>query len=229
VRRGVPRGDIMTKQSNISLVQKIVSIALGLALFMLLIWGGYRLITLFIGYFSNLDKTVAVAIVAGSVTVLTSTLTVVLGRYFESKRDRDAAHREKKTELYNEFLGKLFSLFLADDEQKRKEEDLVPFLREIQRKLILWSGPDVVKAYADWHGILRTQGSAPGAKSMIKMVDFFLALRGDLGHSNKGIKRDHLVSFMLKNPELFMEMYRKNSDVSFEEIAAKEKEITSGS
>ena len=219
----------MTKQSNTSQVQRAVSFALGLALFMLFIWGGYRLITLFIEFFAKLDKTVAVAIVAGSVTVLTSTLTVVLGRYFESKRDREAAHREKKTELYNEFLGKLFSIFLADDEEKRKKEDLVPFLREVQRKLILWSGPDAVKAYADWHAVLRKQGNVPGAKSMIKMIDFFLALRSDLGHSNKGIKRDHLVSFMLKNPELFMAMYRKNADVSFAEIVAKEEEIKSGS
>jgi len=219
----------MTEQSNTSLAQKIVSVALGLALFVLFIWGGYQLITLFIEFFAKLDKTVAVAIVAGSVTVLTSTLTVVLGRYFEAKRDREAAHREKKTELYNEFLGMIFDKSLAHDEEKEEEVDLVPSLREIQRKFILWSGPDAVKAYADWHALLRTQGNAPRPNSMIKMVDFFLALRGNLGHSNKGIKPDHLVSFLLRNPELFMEMYRKNADVSLAEIAAKEEEVRSGS
>ena len=60
---------------------------------------------------------------------------------------------------------------------------------------------------------------------MIKMVDFFLALREDLGHSNKGIDHSHMVRFLLQNSDLFMEEYRKNPSVTFEEIAAREQQL----
>lgn len=170
----------------------------------------------------NINPSLSVAIVAGSATILASTLTIAIGRYYEAKRDRDAVHRDKKIELYNEFLAKIFEIFLV--EEKKKEEDLVPFLREIQRKIILWSGPDVIKSYTDWHKELTSQGK-PKAKAMIKMMDFFLALRKDLGHSNKGIKHGHLVRFMLRNPDLFMKMYADNPEVTFEEIAQIEEKL----
>jgi len=60
---------------------------------------------------------------------------------------------------------------------------------------------------------------------MIKMIDFFLALRKDLGHSNKGIKREYLMRFMLKNPDLFMRMFREKPEVTFAEIAKAEEKL----
>jgi hypothetical protein len=60
---------------------------------------------------------------------------------------------------------------------------------------------------------------------MIKMMDFFLALRKDLGHSNRGIKQDHLVRFMLRNSDLFMKMYAENPEVTFAEIAQIEERL----
>ena len=92
--------------------------------------------------------------------------------------------------------------------------------------MILWSGPGVVKAYAEWHSVLMSQGQTPQAKSMVKMIDFFLSLRKDLGHSNRGIQREHLIRFMLKESDLFMNMYKKNQDVTISEIAAVEERIS---
>jgi hypothetical protein len=148
---------------------------------------------------------------------------VVLTRYYQSKQERKVAHRDRKIELYDEFVKKLFDIFLGDTERETKSENLVPFLREIQRKLVLWSGPETIKAYAEWHKVLTT--NPPRANHMIKMIDFFLALREDLGHSNKGIKHSHMVRFLLRNSDLFMQEYRKNPNVTFAEIAALEEKL----
>ena len=172
-----------------------------------------------------MDPNLSIAIIAASATILASTLTIVIGRYYEAKRDREAVHRDKKIELYNEFLVKLFEVFSGGEKQKKEDEDLVPFLRNIQRKIVLWSGPEVIITYADWHKELTSQGNKPKAKAMVKMMDFFLALRKDLGHSNKGIKHNHLLRFMLKNPDLFMQMYANNPDVAFEEITKIEEQL----
>jgi hypothetical protein len=204
-------------------IKNILSVLFSLAVLSGLVWLTYKVIAIAYQAFASLDQNVAVAIVAGSTTVLASTLAVILTRYYQSKREREVAHRDRKIELYDEFMAKLFAIFLGDTERETKSEDLVPFLREIQRKLILWSGPGAIKAYAQWHKVLTT--SPPRADQMIKMVDFFLALREDLGHSNKGIKHSHMVRFLLRNSDLFMQEYQKNPNVTFAEIAALEEKL----
>ncbi len=188
-----------------------------------IIWLLYKALTLLYNALSSLDSDVSVAIIVGSATVLASTLAVVISRYFQAKREQDIAHRDKKIELYDEFLIKLFEIFQGDEKNKSNPDDLVPFLREIQRKLILWSGPKTIKAYAAWHKVLTT-GPAR-AEQMIKMIDFFLALRKDLGHSNSGIERSHMVRFLIRNSELFMQEYKKNPNVTFDEMSKLEEKL----
>jgi hypothetical protein len=203
----------------------IISALFVLAILVGLLWLFYKGVGIAYRAFASLNPNLAVAIVAGSATILGSTLAVVLTRYYQSKREREVAHRDKKIELYDELLAKLFTTFLADSDRKEEQEDLVPFLREIQRKLILWSGPGAIKAYADWHKVLTAPPLPLRAEQMIKMIDFFLALREDLGHSNRGIKHDHVVRFLVQNSDLFMQEYRRNPKVTLAELAELEKEL----
>ncbi len=185
------------------------------------VWLIYKIAVLFMSALSVFDSQMSVAIIAGSATIFASVLAVIISRFFQMKREQEIAHREKKAKLYDEFLVELFDLFLGDD-KKKDSKDLVRVLREIQRKLVLWAGPNVIKSYADWHKVLTAKPAR--AIQMTKMIDFFLALRKDLGHSNSGIQREHLVRFLLKNPELFMREYKKNSNITFEEIGRLEKD-----
>jgi hypothetical protein len=210
-------------------IKQILSMLLGLGIVGGLLWLFYKIIALVFQVLSTLDSNVSIAIVAGSATILASTLTVVITRYYQTKRDREVAHRDKKIDLYDEFLSKLFEIFLGDDKEKKNNKNLAAFLRETQRKIILWSGPDVIRAYAELHYELTTQGDIPKAKGMIKMMDFFLALRKDLGHSNSGIKHKHLIRFMLRNSDLFMQMYRNNPEVTLEEISKEENKLIKNS
>jgi hypothetical protein len=204
-------------------IKAILSVIFVIALLCGIGWALYKVVATAYHAFAALDRNVAVAIVAGSATVLGSTLAVVLTRYFQSKQEREAVHRDRKIALYDEFMAKLFGIFLYDTEKETTSEDLVPFLREIQRKLVLWSGPGAIKAYAEWHSVLTT--TPPRAIQMIKMIDFFLALREDLGHSNKGIQHAHMVRFLQRNSDLFMQEYRKNPNVTFDEISKLEEKL----
>ncbi|MGA2585645.1 MAG: hypothetical protein ABSF88_01255 [Candidatus Aminicenantales bacterium] len=195
------------------------------AIIIFIFYGLYKIGAFFFQLLNASVPEVSAAIIAGVIAVLSSVFTVVLARYFEAKKDREVAHRDKKIGLYDDFLKKLFEIFSGDDQQSKKTGNLVPFLHETHRKLVLWSGPRVIKTYAEWNAELTSQGNTPKAKSMIKMVDLFLAIRRDLGHSNKGIKPEYIIRFILKNTNLFMTMYKENPNVTFEEIAAREKDL----
>jgi len=135
------------KKNILHIILSIFTMLIGLAMFAFIIWGAYRVISYFFQIFTTLNPNIAIAIIVGSTTVVASTLAIVLARYFEAKKEREVAHRDKKVKLYNEFLKKLFEIFVGSDEDRPKQEELVPFLREIQRKIILWSGPNVIKSY----------------------------------------------------------------------------------
>lgn len=54
--------------------------------------------------FSDLDEKVALAVLTAATTVIVATLTVVLGRYYERKKDIAAHFRVEKIKIYDEFL-----------------------------------------------------------------------------------------------------------------------------
>lgn len=155
-------------------------------------------------------------LIAGSITIVGSVAVVVITRYYQTKREQLIAHREKKVELYNKFLHKIFELFSAENKNKIDTSTLSPFLREMQINLILWAGPSVIKSYYEWHKVLTTK--PPRAIQMIKMLDFFLAIREDLGHSNRRIQRKHFARLLLRNPEWFIQEFKKNPNITFEEM-----------
>lgn len=203
-------------------LKKVATFFLGLVILGGVGWLIFWLLQTLLQSLASADANVIAAVVAGSATVLASTLAVVLSRYFQAKKERESAHRDRKIELYDEFMAKLFELFLEDNPEE-SQEDLIPFLREIQRKLILWSGPETIKTYAIWHKQLTT--SVPTAQHLIKLIDFFFALRKDLGHSNKGLEHRHMVRFLLRNSEKFMREYEKDPNVTFQQLAELEEKF----
>ena len=118
---------------------RIVTSTVALALVGGLIWSVYLLLASFFSYVSAVPKEFGAALVAGAATVLVATLTVTLGRYFERKKELDALYRDKKMEIYDEFLRKFFDMMFSTAENSPTQEpaDLVAFLREFARKLIL--------------------------------------------------------------------------------------------
>jgi len=186
-------------------------------------WAAFWTISSAWDAFSQLDKTVAVAIVTASATVIASTLAVVVGRYLEGKKERDALHRDKKIKMYDEFLIELFKLFANPEDVTEDENKMVEFLRESQRKFLLWSGPGVIRQYSEWQRLLKSGEQT--AQTVFQMEHFFSASRKDLGHSNWGIKRGDMISFVLRHTELFLSESQKNPNMTLAELAELEKKL----
>jgi hypothetical protein len=68
----------------------------------------------------------------------------MLGRYLERKKEIESHFRAIKIKMYDEFLAEFFKLFGGN---AGSDVDLVPFLREWQRKMIVWGGAPVLVAY----------------------------------------------------------------------------------
>jgi hypothetical protein len=174
-------------------------------------------------YLRSMPKELAAPLITGAATVLVATATVMLGRYFERKKEIDALYRDKKTEIYDQFLQKFFDLFFngASTTSQQIEEDLVPFLRDFTRKLVLWSGPEVIAAFVKWKDHLAK--GRPDAQTLFLTEQFLLAIRNDLRHPSKGLQKGFFARLFLQNGDLFLTMAATNPNVTLQELADMEK------
>jgi hypothetical protein len=199
------------------------AVATALAILGVAVWTLWIIATSFAAYVREVPKEIGVALIAAAATVFVSTLTVVLGRYFERKRELDALYRDKKVEIYDEFLRKFFAIFHDRPETQPSQDDMVAFLREFMRKLLLWSGPEVITSFVKWRDNL-TRGTLT-AQTIFQTEEFLLSLRTDLRHSNRGIAKGFFAKLFLKEGNLFLAAARANPNVTLDEVAKMEKAL----
>ena len=195
----------------------------GFALLIAVVGGAGWLIYQFFQYISAVPKELGAALVAAATTIIVATATVMIGRYYERRKELDALYRDKKTEIYDEFLNEFFGLFFDAGEVRAEstEKDLVSFLREFTRKLNLWSGPEVIEAFVAWKDHLGK--GTPDAQSIFLTEAFLRAIRNDLRHSNSGLRRGFFAKLFLKEGNLFLALAAKNPNVTLAALAEIEK------
>lgn len=196
---------------------------LPIVIFLMISYTFYWIIIEVWDQFKSLNKELSATIITAATTIMVATLTVVLGKYYERKKDIEAHYRQKKTEIYDEFLREFFNIFYADIENKNKDLNLADYLREWQRKIILWGGQDVLISYLKWMNHIKN--TPPDAKSIYLMEDFFLKIRTDLGHSNSRIPKGSFAYFILKEADLFLSESTKDPNITLEELSKLEKKL----
>jgi hypothetical protein len=196
-------------------MRKFFSVFLGVILIILLFNGFYFILSKFWKIFQSLDTKVVITAITAFTTVTVSTLTVVLGKYYERKKDIETHYRGKKTEIYDEFLMHFFNLFDSNNIDT-DQQNVVKFFREWQRKIVIWGGQEVLIKYVEWMDHLR-KGS-PDAKTLLLMEDFFKEIRKDLDHNNFRIEKGVLTKLILKDSEKFFEVAEKNPNLTLTEF-----------
>jgi len=166
----------------------------------------------------SVNPQLAVAVVAAATTLIVSTATVMLGRYFERKKEIEAHFRAEKIKIYDEFLAELFKVFESEGEAS---DGMVKFIREWQRKLVLWGGSNVLAAYFKWMQRLK---STPDAQTVFLMDEFFRALRADIGQNSKGLEKGAFANLILRHGDFFILQAKKNPNITLDELSALEKE-----
>ena len=204
-------------------MKKILTLILGFSIIGGIGYGFYVAVAGLWELFLSLDKQLSIGLLPAFTTVFVSTLTVMLGRYFERKREIESHFRASKIQMYDEFLSEFFKLF-GDEEYN--DGDLVPFLREWQRKMIVWGGAPVMSAYIKWNKNLKK--NEPDAASVFLMDEFFRAMRKDIGLTNSGLEKGVFSHFILRNPELFLTAAKKNPNITLTELSKIEKDLGVG-
>ncbi len=140
---------------------------------------------------------VAAAVIAASATILVSVFGTLASKHLERQQEIEREHRERKLEVYKQFMDYQFAVMQGRrgemDETKQREFDRA-FRESFPQNLISWGSADIIKRYADW-----VKWDDPKANAdILELEKILLAMRKDLGYTNKGLTDGDLLRTFLK-------------------------------
>ncbi|WP_298675736.1 hypothetical protein [uncultured Lentibacter sp.] len=191
--------DLIVKVTKIFL--GILIILFGITMTGFLAFQGWLIATAVVNGAKTLEPTVYVPLV---VTLTTASLGLGATLYSQARTRRqeiESAFRERKIEIYLDFLNTLKEVFLAEKKElnfpKVKQSELVVKLIEVRTKAVLWGSTGVLQALSEFSKV-----SENNPRAMLSVVDRLQReMRKDLGLSNSGLEEEFFTKLILSNPE----------------------------
>lgn len=118
------------------------------------------------------------------------------------EREIEESHRERKVEMYLDFVSMISNFMRAANSENKKKplskQQILDKIEKFQNGILLWGGPKVVKAYLNYR---QTATADAGNQKIFESVDsLYLAIREDIGLSNKELNNLETVRLYLKDP-----------------------------
>ncbi len=182
---------------TLGMILGIILIIVGIILFGVIGWYFIEILSAVVEGARELEPTVYVPLF---VTVLTAALGLSGTLYIQwgiRNREIEAAHRERKLEIYLEFMVFLEKLILSQKKNLKpmSEVDIGRELISIRTRAVLWGSPRVLRAFTE---LARPDKSQ---KEILQNMDEIQrAMRADLGLSNSGLGDKFFVRIALKDP-----------------------------
>ena len=163
-------------------------------------YGIYKLVTLFVHSLNQIEASLAAAIVGAMATVIGAVSAVVISQQQARKRSIEESHRGKKIEVYKGFL-EIAARNLGGSNKNVSikaptEKELIKFMLDFKTELILWGSPKVIKAYLAFEHASKTHGT----HILLLVNSLYLAIREDVGLSNKALNNNELIKMYLNDP-----------------------------
>ncbi|MCD6394147.1 MAG: hypothetical protein J7M40_11640 [Planctomycetes bacterium] len=175
------------------------SLALGFLLLGIAGYFAYEIISWLALSLKDVNPSVGAALIAGAATVISSVYIASYNSRKAKERVAFEAHREKKAEVYNEFMGMVIEL-IRNTKEGKEGDDLLPenieeFFYNFTAKVTVYGGPGVVKAYSNWRSASANDDSGVSGLPLIDKL--FREMRADLGESNKRIAANELLGLYI--------------------------------
>ena len=173
---------------------------LALGIFLLSVIGVvlYWALKFLAAWIESLNPNVSAAIITASIGLVG----LWYAQWHTRTREISESHRQSKIEVYNAFFDiveKFQNEYSNSDFSNREDipDQLRKDFQKLNRGLIIWGSPDVIKAWLHFREI-----AGHGNKAVLVAVDkMYQAIRKDLGNSNFGLQTGDLLKSTLSDPE----------------------------
>ncbi len=159
----------------------------------------------------TLNPNIATAILAASVTILVSVVSLIYSKRWERRLEIEQELRKQKVPLYENFMAFWFRILQAQKPglEPITDKEMANFIFEFSHKLIIWGSDDVLKQYAEFRNTSFDLIGATPPKSFELMLSFeklLFALRRDMGHKNKNLKTGYILSLFINDTKKYIKV-----------------------
>lgn len=145
---------------------------------------------------SNVDAVIIVALITGSVSIITVLFTSVISKIIEYKQKRREYLYQKREDPYSDFVELVYkTLDRAKSKTEYTEREMLQDMSSFSQKLTLWGSNRVIKQW------LRFRGFANSGKDKSEIVfvmeDVMFAMRKDMGL--RKMKKGSLIKFFVND------------------------------
>ena len=206
---------------SLSRLKGIWRTVLGLFLLAALASGTWWIVQVALSALSGLDKGVLAALVTGTLVAAGA----IWVKHIEHRHSVEAQFRDAKVKLFNELMDALDKVATKDI----AAEKLLGVLKESKRRMLFWGGPKVMNGFlslSEFGGESKSVGDM--ARGLEAMGDLILAMRKDVGLSNRGIVAGSMkgiskatvfgARYMLRHPDLFLDCLQKDPSTAIEHL-----------
>jgi hypothetical protein len=154
--------------------------------------------------FALLSSQVAATVIVGIVTASTSVFAVIKAKQAEHRRDIENELRKQKAPIYEDFASFLFKVLMsAKTDENVSEEEMLQFVVNFNRRLIVWGADSVIKEWSVFKGLHEVSNSPP-AMTLIAIERILYAIRADMGHKNKGLGQGDLLAIFVNDVNSYL-------------------------
>ena len=161
------------------------------------LYGFYLLFRWAAQFVDGSNPTILAAVIVGCFTIVGSAAIASYNARCAQERVAQEANIGRKAEVYEEFMGFLVDVMKnSKDSKELASKDYDQFFFRFASKVTIYSGPRVVKAFADW----RESGDDEhgGRQRQLSLIERFIrAMRNDLGESNKGLDANEFLGLFV--------------------------------
>jgi membrane protein implicated in regulation of membrane protease activity len=173
---------------------------LGLLLIAGVLYSLWLAVSFFITSLATADPKISAAIIGAMTTIFVGIAAVIITQRQIKLREIEEAHREKKVEIYQKFMGTITSLIAGQNKQVTieapTEQELIDYLVGFKTEILLWGSPKVIKSQLEFERV-----SGFGGDVFMAVNNLYKAIREDIGLSNTGLNNLELVKIFLKDPD----------------------------
>jgi hypothetical protein len=150
--------------------------------------------------FSGINPTVGAGMVAAASTVFVSVFSVLVAKKLEHRAVLQQQIREKKIPQYEEMIRFIFRIVFAEKlgQPLVTESEMVSQMAKFTENIVIWGSEDIVEAWYRFRQV-SSESNEPGVQVIFEVEQLLLAIRKDLGHSNKNLSRGKIIGLFVND------------------------------
>ena len=155
---------------------------------------------------SSFDAVIIVALITGSVSIVSVVFSSVISKIIDYKQKRREYLYQKREDPYSEFIGVIYKLQeRIQNKIEYPESEMSEDMRRFSEKLTLWGSNRVVKKWLKFREL--SSKNANGMDTLFIMEDIMFAMRKDMGL--RRLKKGSLLAFFINDIQSVMKAVKK--------------------